>query len=77
MNPDTERIRKHCMRRTKGDKRRDKAACRDMNPELFFPATQVKERLPRKACSTCPIILEYARYAKEQALINDYPLQDI
>lgn len=48
-----------------------------MDPELFSPATQVEERLPRKACSTCPVILECARYAEEQALINGYPLQDI
>lgn len=56
---------------------RDKAACRDVDPDLFFPATQVEERLARKACSTCPVILECARYAEEQALINGYPLQGI
>lgn len=56
---------------------RDKAVCRDMDPELFFPATQVEERLARKACSTCPVILECARYAAELAVINGYPLQGI
>lgn len=33
---------------------RDKAACRDMDPDLFFPATRKEERLALKACSTCP-----------------------
>lgn len=56
---------------------RDKAVCRDMDPDLFFPTTQVEERLARKACSTCPVILECARYAEELALINGYPLQGI
>lgn len=56
---------------------RDKAVCCDMDPDLFFPATRVEERLARKACSTCPVILECARYAAEQALINGYPLQGI
>lgn len=56
---------------------RDKAACRDMDPELFFPTTRGEERLARKACSTCPVILECARYAAEHALINGYPLQGI
>lgn len=31
---------------------RDKTACRDMNPDLFFPATRKEERLALKACST-------------------------
>lgn len=56
---------------------RDKAACRDMDPELFFPATQVEERLALKACSTRPVIHECERYAAELALINGYPLQGI
>lgn len=56
---------------------RDKAVCRDMDPELFFPATQVEERLARKACFTCPVVFECARYAAELALINSYPLQGI
>lgn len=56
---------------------RDKAACRDMDPELFFPATQVEKRLALKACSTCPVTHECARYAEELAKINGYPLQGI
>lgn len=56
---------------------RDKALCRDMDPELFFPATQVEERLARKTCSTCPVIIECARYATELDMINGYPLQGI
>lgn len=56
---------------------RDKAVCRDMDPELFFPATQVEERLALKACSTCPVIHECERYAAELAVINCYPLQGI
>lgn len=56
---------------------RDKAVCRDMDPELFFPATRVEERLALKACSTCPVIHECARYAAELALIDSYPLQGI
>lgn len=51
---------------------RDKAACRDMDPDLFFPATRKEERLVLKACSTCPAIRECARYAAEHALINGY-----
>lgn len=56
---------------------RDKAACRDMDPDLFFPATRQEERLALKACSTCPSIRECARYAAEHARINGYPLQGI
>lgn len=56
---------------------RDKAACRDMDPDLFFPTTRKEERLALKACSTCPAIHECARYAAEHALINGYPLQGI
>lgn len=56
---------------------RNKAACRDMDPDLFFSATQVEERLARKACSTCPVIHECERYAAELAVINGYPLQGI
>lgn len=56
---------------------RDKAACRDMDPDLFFPATRVEERLALKACSTCQVIHECERYAAEHAEINGYPLQGI
>lgn len=56
---------------------RDKASCRGMDPDLFFPATRVEERLALKACPTCPVKLECARYAAELSLINDYPLQGI
>lgn len=56
---------------------RDKAACRDMDPDLFFPATRQEERLALKACSTCPSIRECARYAAEHARINGYPLQGV
>lgn len=56
---------------------RDKAACRDMDPDLFFPTTRGEERLALKTCSTCPVIHECARYAAELAKINDYPLQGI
>lgn len=56
---------------------RDKAACRDMDPDLFFPTTRGEERLALKTCSTCPVIHECARYAAELALINGYPLQGI
>lgn len=56
---------------------RNKAACRDMDPELFFPATRVEERLALKACFTCPVVFECARYAEELDLINGYPLQGI
>lgn len=30
---------------------RDKAACRDMDPDLFFPTTSSEERLALKACA--------------------------
>ena len=56
---------------------RDKAACRDMDPDLFFPATRVEERLALKTCFTCPVVFECARYAAELAVINGYPLQGI
>ena len=56
---------------------RDKAACRDMDPDLFFPTTSSEERLALKACAQCPAICECARYAAELAVINSYPLQDI
>lgn len=56
---------------------RDKAACRDMDTDLFFPSTRVEERLALKTCSTCPVIHECARYAEEHAVINGYPLQGI
>ena len=56
---------------------RDKAACRDMDPDLFFPATRQEERLALKACSTCSSIRECARYAAEHARINGYPLQGV
>ncbi|QOL54517.1 WhiB family transcriptional regulator [Bifidobacterium longum subsp. longum] len=56
---------------------RDKAACRDMDPDLFFPTTSSEERLALKACAQCPAICECARYAAEHALINGYPLQGI
>lgn len=52
---------------------RDKAACRDMDPDLFFPTTSSEERLALKACAQCPAICECARYAAEHALINGYP----
>lgn len=56
---------------------RDKAACRDMDPDLFFHTTRVEERLALKACFTCPVVFECARYASEHAVINGYPLQGI
>lgn len=56
---------------------RNKAACRDMDSDLFFPTTRGEERLALKTCSTCPVIHECARYAAELALINGYPLQGI
>lgn len=56
---------------------RDKAACRDMDPDLFFPTTSSEERLALKACAQCPAICECARYAAEHALINGYPLQGV
>ncbi len=56
---------------------RDKAACRDMDPDLFFPATRQEKRLALKVCSTCPSIRECARYAAEHARINGYPLQGV
>lgn len=55
---------------------RDKAACRDMDLTCF-PTTRVEERSSLKACFTCPVVFEYARYASEHAEINGYPLQDI
>ena len=54
-----------------------KTACRDIDPELFFPTTQAEKQLARKTCLTCPAILECARYTEELAVINNYPLQDI
>ena len=56
---------------------RNKAACRDMDPDLFFPTARGEERLALKTCSTCPVIHECARYAAELAEINDCPLQGI
>lgn len=49
---------------------RDKAACRDMDPDLFFPTTSSEERLALKACAQCPAICECARYAAQHDRIR-------
>ena len=51
---------------------RDKAACRDMDPDLFFPTTSSEERLALKACAQCPVICECARYAAQHDRISGY-----
>lgn len=56
---------------------RDKAACRDMDPDLFFPTTSSEERLALKACAQCPAICECARYAAQHDRISGYPLQGV
>ena len=56
---------------------RDKAARRDMDPDLFFPTTSSEERLALKACAQCPVICECAQYAAEHDRISGYPLQGV
>lgn len=56
---------------------RDKAVCRVMDPDLFFPTTSSEERLALKVCAQCPVICECARYAAGHDRISGYPLQGV
>lgn len=56
---------------------RDKAVCRDMDPDLFFPTTSSEERLALKVYAQCPAICECARYAAQHDRISGYPLQGV
>jgi len=39
------------------------AACRDADPELFFPATPSEERAALAVCATCPVQVECRAYS--------------
>jgi WhiB family redox-sensing transcriptional regulator len=41
------------------------AACRDLNPETFFPMTREGERAAIRICHGCPVRLECLEYAVE------------
>lgn len=41
------------------------AACRNADPELFFPATAAQERAALSVCATCPVRDECRDYSLE------------
>lgn len=45
----------------------DRAACRGMNPDLFFPARGEETRQAKKVCARCPVREECLDFALENA----------
>lgn len=41
------------------------AACRDADPELFFPSSKAAEAAAKALCAICPVRAECHRYALE------------
>ena len=54
---------------------RDRAACRVVNPELFFPVSEVgpgavQVRQAKSVCARCPVQAECLEYAVEAGLAH-------
>lgn len=41
------------------------AACRDADPDIFFPSTAAQEAAAKAVCATCPVSGECRAYADE------------
>jgi WhiB family transcriptional regulator, redox-sensing transcriptional regulator len=42
---------------------RERAACRELGPELFFPGIGVTAKAGKKVCRRCPVTEECLNYA--------------
>ncbi|NMM98103.1 WhiB family transcriptional regulator [Bifidobacterium olomucense] len=56
---------------------RDKAECRDMDPDLFFPKTVKEFGLVVGVCMECPVKLQCLKYAETRDRLDDYPLTGV
>lgn len=54
----------------------NRAACRDKDPDLFFPTTDAERRAAIEICDDCPVREECGAYA-DRSRINGYPLSGI
>jgi len=45
----------------------DKAACKGMDPSIFFPERGASTEPARKVCAKCPVRTECAQYAIDNA----------
>lgn len=41
------------------------AACRNADPDLFFPGTAAEEARAKAICATCPVVQECRAYASD------------